>query len=382
MKVSGPWLEASACQGVLALLEAGGHQAYVVGGAVRDAVLSRDVGDVDIATDARPERVKALAEQAKYRCIPTGIDHGTVTLVRRGQSYEVTTFRQDVETDGRRAVVAFSDDIETDAMRRDFTMNALYVRADGTVVDPLEGLPDLLARRVRFINDPVDRIKEDALRILRFFRFYAHFGDVDQGVDADGLAACAEHADLLDGLSAERIGHEMRKLLSARDPGPALASMGASGVLAHVAPGAQPALIPPLVDTEGDAPPDWMRRFAAMGLRADAVNWRFSNAESKALGQLRAALEADMPVAELAYRYGAQSARNATLIMASVLGTPVPDNLEAQITRGAAADLPIRAADLLETYGQGPALGKKFNDLKERWIASDFRLSKAELLKL
>src|SRR5690606_28837267 len=153
-----------------------GHRALVVGGAVRNAVLGIAPGDIDISTDARPERVQELAEAAGLRQIPTGIDHGTVTVMVDGEPFEVTTFRRDVATDGRRAVVEFSTDVADDARRRDFTMNALYLEADGSVVDPLGGLEDALARRVRFIEDSKQRIREDYLRILRFFRFNAWYG--------------------------------------------------------------------------------------------------------------------------------------------------------------------------------------------------------------
>ena len=160
------------------MLEEGGHRAYFVGGCVRNALIGAEVSDVDIATDARPERVAALAFRAGLKAIPTGIAHGTVTVVSGGHAFEVTTFRRDVATDGRRAVVVFSDDVAEDAARRDFTMNALYAAADGTVIDPTgEGLADLAARRVRFVGEPARRIAEDHLRVLRFFRFHAWYGD-------------------------------------------------------------------------------------------------------------------------------------------------------------------------------------------------------------
>ena len=188
-RVRGEWISCASTQEVLAMLEGGGHLAYVVGGCVRNALMGVPVSDVDIATDARPERVMALAEAAGLKPVPTGIDHGTVTVVAEGIGHEVTTFRADVETDGRRAVVRYSDDISEDAARRDFTMNALYADARGDVLDPLGGLPDLEARRVRFIRDAGERIREDYLRILRFFRFNAWYGDPEQGVDPEVFPA-------------------------------------------------------------------------------------------------------------------------------------------------------------------------------------------------
>ena len=229
MRVSGDWIDTPATQAVCHAIEGAGHQALFVGGCVRNALLGRPVSDIDIATDADPHTVSDIAEKAGFKVAPTGIDHGTVTVIAQGIPHEVTTFRQDIETDGRRAVVAYSPHIEDDAARRDFTMNALYARRDGTVIDPLGGLPDLLARRLRFVGDADARIREDYLRILRFFRFHAIYGDPEGGIDAEGLAACARHAPAISGLSAERIGAEMRKLLAAEDPAPSVAAMERAG---------------------------------------------------------------------------------------------------------------------------------------------------------
>jgi poly(A) polymerase len=197
-----------ATQALCAAVLAGGYRIFFVGGCVRNAVLGEPVGDLDLATDALPEQVIRLAEAAGFKAIPTGIDHGTVTVLADGVPHEITTFRHDVQTDGRHAVVAYSTDLAQDAARRDFTMNALYADPAGEVIDPLGGLPDLLARRLRFVGDPVQRIGEDYLRILRFFRFSATYGDPALGMDVDALAACAELADGIDGLSRERIGAE------------------------------------------------------------------------------------------------------------------------------------------------------------------------------
>ncbi|MEM1314964.1 MAG: CCA tRNA nucleotidyltransferase, partial [Pseudomonadota bacterium] len=184
-RLDAPWLSAAAAREVVAALEAGEAQALFVGGCVRNALLGAPVLDLDMATDAPPERVQELLEAAGLRHVPTGIEHGTVTALANGKAVEITTFRRDVETDGRRAVVAFGGTLEEDAARRDFTLNALYARPDGTLLDPLgEGLADLDARRIRFIGAPADRIAEDRLRILRFFRFHALYGDAERGLDA------------------------------------------------------------------------------------------------------------------------------------------------------------------------------------------------------
>ncbi|MGC1427906.1 MAG: CCA tRNA nucleotidyltransferase, partial [Albidovulum sp.] len=250
MQITGAWIKAGGVQAVLRLLADAGHQAFLVGGCVRNALINQPVADIDIATDALPDRVVNLAISARMRVVPTGIDHGTVTIVIDGAPHEVTTFRRDVTTDGRRATVAFTTDIKEDAARRDLTMNALYATADGQVIDPLDGLDDLMARRVRFVGSADERIREDYLRILRFFRFHAWYGNPDLGMDADGLAACAKNSAGLEALSRERVSHEMQRLLAAPDPAPTVASMQATGVLARILPGADARSLAPLVHLE------------------------------------------------------------------------------------------------------------------------------------
>jgi poly(A) polymerase len=376
MRVAGEWLAHPGTQAVLGLLSRAGHQALAVGGCVRDAVLGVPVGDVDIATDAVPARVMALAKAARIRAVPTGIAHGTVTLVAGGRTLEVTTFRRDVETDGRRAVVAFAREVAADAARRDFTMNALYATAEGAVVDPLGGLPDLLARRVRFVGEPAARIREDFLRILRFFRFQAWYGGGD--IDAEGLAACAALAGGIDGLSRERVGAEMRKLLSAPDPAPAVAAMAAAGVLARVLPGAEPRGLAPLVHLEGPRPPRWLRRLTVLG-GGEAEALRLSRAEAKGLAARLAGAAGGEGPGVLGYRLGAEAAEDALLARAALAGEALPEGWEARVARGAAAVLPVSAADLMPILA-GPALGAAMKAVEARWILSDFRLTKADLV--
>ena len=207
MMLAADWLAAPGSRSVMALLRAGGHGAWFVGGCVRNGLIGAPVEDIDITTDAHPDRVMALAKAAGINAVPTGIAHGTVTLIADHRPFEITTLRRDIATDGRRATVAFTDRLDQDAARRDFTMNALYATADGAVIDPTgQGLADLAARRLRFIGAPADRITEDYLRILRFFRFHAWYADPAGGIDPDGMAACAALAEGIAGLSRERIG--------------------------------------------------------------------------------------------------------------------------------------------------------------------------------
>ena len=381
--IDADWLADPATRAVFAALSDAGFAAYAVGGCVRNALLGRPVSDIDIATDAHPDATTRAAEAAGLKAVPTGAAHGTITVVADRRGFEVTTFRRDVDTDGRHAVVQFSDRLEDDAARRDFTMNALYARPDGAVLDPVGGLADLRAGRLRFIGDPAARIAEDYLRILRFFRFHAWYADPAGGVDADGLAACAAGADGLARVSAERGGHEMLRLLAAPDPAPAAAAMAQAGVLARVLPGAEARALPVLVALEADhgigAAPDPIRRLAVLGGADAAQALRLSRAEARRLADLHAGLSGTAGPAELAFRHGATAARDMVLARAALVGVPVPAGLDAALARGAAAVFPIKAADLMRSH-RGPALGAEMRRLERLWIASDFALDRAALL--
>ena len=344
---------------------------------MRNALMNIPVTDVDIATDARPETVIKRAEAVGLRAVPTGLAHGTVTVVAEGQGFEVTTFRRDVETFGRHATVAFSQDLAEDAARRDFTINALYARSDGTVLDPLGGLPDLAARRIRFVGDPDARIREDYLRILRFFRFHAQYGERAAGIDAEGLAACAAGADGIARLSAERIGAEMRKLLSVPDPAPTVAAMGQSGVLRHVLPESNAQALAVLVHLEEDIPADWLRRLVVLG--GQVTGLRLKRSEARALDKLRAAIRTTQPATELGYRLGYELGVSAVLARAALLETPLNTGWRNDVQRGSKARFPLRAVDL--PHLQGAALGAELQRLEKLWIASDFSRGKAALLR-
>lgn len=379
MKLHGAWIEDSAAQAACAALMAGGHQALFVGGCVRNALLDMPIGDIDIATDATPDQAMALAAAAGIKAIPTGIDHGTVTFVIRKRPHEVTTFRRDVQTDGRHAKVAFSSRIEDDAARRDFTMNALYARPDGTLVDPLGGLPDLRARHLRFVGDPAARIHEDYLRILRFFRFHAWYGDPAKGIDAEGLAACAAEIDGLAALSRERVGAEFRKLLAAPDPAPSVASMVQSGVLTALLPGTDPRALAPLIHLEKDIPPRWLRRLAVLGSEDLTDALRLSRAEARDLARLRDAVSGTLTPAVLGQKLGADLGTDAMLSRAAMLEQPLPQDWQSEVARGAQTRFPITAADLPGFVG--PLLGQELKRLERAWLASDLRLTKADLLR-
>lgn len=381
--VEGAWLDSSETRRVCAILTNGGAQALFVGGCVRNALLGAPVNDIDIATDARPDRVMDLAEAEGLKALPTGIDHGTVTVLANGTAYEITTFRRDVETDGRHAKVVFSMDVAEDAARRDFTMNALYATPDGTVIDPLGGLPDLRARRLRFIGSAESRIREDYLRSLRFFRFHAWYGDTSLGFDSDAIAAIASNLEGLSALSKERIGGEMIKLLAAPDPAPSVAGLRSTHVLAHVLPGADDRFLSPLVHIEQEMglSPDPIRRLAALGGDNLSDNLRLSKAQSRDLNRLRDAVATAQSPRELGYRLGLDTARSVLALRGAIAGQIPLSSEYDEAETGSKKVFPVKASDLMDTY-KGEALGLRLAELEQRWIDSQMGLTKADLLSL
>lgn len=381
-----PWMAAPAPAAVFAALAAGGAPARFVGGCVRDAVLGLPINDLDVCTPAAPERVLELAQAAGLKAVPTGIEHGTVTVVAHHTPVEVTTLRRDVETDGRRAVVAFTDDWAEDAARRDLTLNALYLDPDGTVYDPIGGgLDDARAGRIRFVGDPETRIREDVLRILRFFRFWARFGR--EPLDPDGVAACSALAGRIPSLSGERVWSELRRLLVARRAGEALRAMTAAGVTGRLWPGSgddRVALAAMALEAGLALEPDPLRRLAALvadpaaaGPAVDRL--RLSRAEAV---RLHRALTVDGRPAV------GDRERRARIYRAGGIAY-----LDARLLRAAATDQPAetlrRDADIASAWvpprfpigghdvaalgiPQGPATGRLLKAVEEAWIADDF----------
>ena len=349
-------------------LDAESGAARYVGGAVRDTLLGLDVADIDVATCHSPEQVLARLEAAGIKAIPTGIAHGTITAVSSGTVVEVTTLRRDVTTDGRHATVAFTDDWEADAARRDFTMNALYADPlDGTVYDWFGGLDDLAARRVRFIGDPYRRIAEDHLRILRFFRFHARFGDV---IDAAGLDACTDRANDLMALSRERIAAELLKLLVAPRAIPVITLMVERGILRPVLPEiADVAMLAALADREQAAgiAPDAIRRLAALipAAAAESVGGRLrlSKADRKRLEAAHGDVGHEGPRA-LSYRVGTGLATDRLLLA----GAPLDDLRDWSPPR-----LPIGGGELVERgMSRGPDVARALRAVETLWIAEGF----------
>lgn len=400
------WLQDAAVQRVFALLNADGGEGRVVGGAVRNALMGAPISDVDFATTNLPQVVMERAAAAGIKAVPTGIDHGTVTLVINGRGFEVTTLRQDVETDGRRAKVSFGTDWQADAERRDFTINALYATADGQVVDLVNGLPDIQTKTLRFIGDAHQRIAEDYLRVLRFFRFFAHYGSGRP--DADGLRASARAKDKLDSLSAERVWSELRKLLAAPDPSRALLWMRTSGVLTAVLPETEKwgiDAIHGLVATETALKwqPDPLLRLAAIippdgeRIRVMADRLRLSRAEAEALQSFAAApsITPDMAGAALdraLYRRGVTGIiMRLRLALANARAKAVDDNdemlkaakLNTLLKRAIAfvkPQFPVSGADLVELgLSPGPNFGKVLGQLEAEWVERNFVDDRAAL---
>ena len=382
MNVTGAWISQPASQAVFRFLRDAGHEAYFVGGCVRNALMGVPVNDLDISTDATPETVMRLATAAGLHAVPTGIDHGTVTVVSDHIPFEITTYRRDVETDGRHAVVAFAQTIEEDARRRDFTMNALYADADGTVVDPLGGgLKDLSERALRFIEDPDMRIREDYLRILRFFRFSAWYGDPMTGMDPDALAAISSNLAGLETISRERVGSEVIKLLSAKDPAPALATMQMTGVLTMILPGADHKSIGPLTlaEAQADADPDPICRLAALGGNVEGNDLRLANVQKRDLALYRDEIGSVVGAGELGYRYGYFKAVNILMLRSAMLEHPFSYTVLPVAKAGSDAVFPVKAQDLMPEFS-GPTLGKRLKALETSWINSGFEKSKEQLL--
>lgn len=378
------WIEAPATQALLAAF--GDVPLRFVGGCVRDALMGRPVGDIDCATPATPQQTTALLEAAGIKAIPTGIAHGTVTAVVDGQPYEITTLRRDVACDGRHAEVTFTDDWREDAQRRDFTLNAVFCDTSGALYDYTGGIDDAKAARIVFIGDASARIREDALRILRFFRFTATHGSGEP--DAAALTACAAHTALLAGLSGERIQHEMLKCLSAPNPYGALAAMQAAGVLEAVIGGAA------TLQPSTQHPHALLRLALLLGSEAAAKHvtqlWRLSNAQRELLLLLcthpyESWPSSDGEMIDIARHlapetYGLLLRRNAAR-----LGVE-DDVCEAMVARTAALAMPVfpvSGADLLELgIEEGKSIGEALRRLEVTWESSGYLLDKDALLKL
>lgn len=401
------WLCSKPLQALFAALNRDGGEVRVVGGAVRNALLGTKVSDVDLATTHLPEETVRLAKEAGFKPVPTGIEHGTITVVVQGHPFEVTTLRKDIETNGRHAKVAFGTDWKADAERRDFTINALYATADGDVIDYVGGLADIETKTLRFIGDAEQRIREDYLRILRFFRFFAWYGSGRP--EADGLRASARLKDGLSQLSAERIWSELKKLLSAPDPSRAMLWMRQSGVLNAILPESEKwgiDAIHGLVRAEADlgwevdallrlesiVPPD-AARMTELGKRLKMSNAERARLEAWARADAIKSETSEQALKKLIYRGSSQAVADRIRLAYASARQEAAASDEAMIRAGGYSRLldalekyeplvfPVTGGDLLALgVEKGPGLGEVLRDLETLWIDSGFSLDRDALL--
>ena len=395
------WLNDPATQDVMAALSAKGGEVRFVGGCVRDALMKRPVQDIDLATPYTPQTVMALLAERGIKTIPTGIAHGTVTALQGGRSFEITTLRRDVETDGRHARVAFTHSWREDAARRDFTINTLSADIQGRIWDYYDGISDLAGRRVRFVGDAETRIKEDILRILRFFRFNAHYGL--GAPDKIGLDACRILAPRLTELSAERISTELYKILIATDPSPIITIMYADGIFTPILPDIEhPDRLKVLIWLESRAlsrptiAPDWLRRLASLLppdrniARAVGLRLHLSHAQTERLGAIAAGWQRTTPDLEprelrrLLHRLGPNLIRDRLLIawadfrrVEATISTTQTARWIAildQIDQWQPVRFPLRGQDLLDLgLSPGPTMGILLDSLELWWEENDYQ---------
>ena len=380
------WLCNGTTERVIEALEAiGPGGSRFVGGCVRNTLMGLSVDDIDIATQLTPQDVVKALEADGIRAIPTGLDHGTITAVCNSVPFEITTLRRDVETDGRRAVVAFTEDWAEDAARRDFRMNALYADPDGTVHDPVGGgVEDVVLGRVIFIGDADQRLREDYLRILRFFRFNAWYG---AEMDPEGLAACARQKAGLQQIAAERIWKELEKLLRAPEPAEAVEAMHAAGILKEILP------VVTKVDRlrwVQERSRDAMVRLMALvpnqpGVEARlADDLRLSNVERERLRSwVNCPLDAETADARAvwaaAYRYGKQVVLDRFMLADGVTDQRVSE-VAKLFERWELPVLPVRGQDLKDLGFSGPKIGETLRMLEDWWVDQDFKPGRDELL--
>lgn len=376
------WLTAPATRAVMAALAAAGGSdcARFVGGCVRNALIGAPIDDIDIATTLTPDAVVAALKAAGLRSVPTGIEHGTVTAISEHQPFEITSLRRDVSTDGRRATVAFTTDWSEDAGRRDFRLNALYADADGVILDPTgQGYDDAMAGRIVFVGEPEGRIREDYLRILRFYRFHAWYG---RGApDAAAVTACAALAEGVEQLSAERVSKELLKLLAAPDPRPAVRLMDTAGVLGRVLSGpANLTLFEAMVELSGDA----VLRLSALlpndpaRVAEIARALRLSNAQRdrlvEAVGGKATTGLTDAQARALIYRDGCQAFEDRVMRAWAAGGDPDGARRLLALARGwARPSMPVGGRDLARLgLKPGPETGRVLKAFEDGWVADDF----------
>jgi len=375
------WLRNPSAQKLSKLYKSFGYQVLFVGGCVRNTILKMPVTDIDLATDAQPEEIIKIAKENNIRFVPTGLAHGTITLIIDNKNYQITTFRTDFDHDGRYAKVEFTESLLLDASRRDLTINALYCNHVGEVIDPLNGLDDIKKQKIKFIGNPNERIKEDNLRILRFFRFQAIYGNKNLEIDSIALEACHNHKSKLAALSKERITSELRKILSAPNPLEVIIKMNETGVLNELFQNVSIDSLEAYLKTEEKFKINinWLGRLLSLQVTQKEESLKLTRCEFKFLKQTKSAIENQIHVLEFSYYNGVENGKIYSILQNFRHNIILSKNLLNQINSLATKKFPITAKDLMPEIS-GKKLGEALRSLEDRWIKSNFTLSKKELL--
>jgi poly(A) polymerase len=375
------WLRNPSAQKLSKLYKNFGYQVLFVGGCVRNTILKMPVTDIDLATDAQPEEIIKIAKENNIRFVPTGLAHGTITLIIDNKNYQITTFRTDFDHDGRYAKVEFTESLLLDASRRDLTINALYCNHVGEVIDPLNGLDDIKKQKIKFIGNPNERIKEDNLRILRFFRFQAIYGNKNLEIDSIALEACHNHKSKLAALSKERITSELRKILSAPNPLEVIIKMNETGVLNELFQNVSIDSLEAYLKTEEKFKINinWLGRLLSLQVTQEEESLKLTRCEFKFLKQTKSAIENQIHVLEFSYYNGVENGKIYSILQNFRHNIILSKNLLNQINSLATKKFPITAKDLMPEI-RGKKLGEALRSLEDRWIKSNFTLSKKDLL--
>ena len=375
------WLRNPSAQKLSKLYKSFGYQVLFVGGCVRNTILKMPVTDIDLATDAQPEEIIKIAKENNIRFVPTGLAHGTITLIIDNKNYQITTFRTDFDHDGRYAKVEFTESLLLDASRRDLTINALYCNHVGEVIDPLNGLNDIKKQKIKFIGNPNERIKEDNLRILRFFRFQAIYGNKNLEIDSIALEACHNHKSKLAALSKERITSELRKILSAPNPLEVIIKMNETGVLNELFQNVSIDSLEAYLKTEEKFKINinWLGRLLSLQVTQEEESLKLTRCEFKFLKQTKSAIENQIHVLEFSYYNGVENGKIYSILQNFRHNIILSKNLLNQINSLATKKFPITAKDLMPEI-RGKKLGEALRSLEDRWIKSNFTLSKKDLL--
>ncbi|MDG1939415.1 MAG: CCA tRNA nucleotidyltransferase [Paracoccaceae bacterium] len=375
------WLRNPSAQKLSKLYKSFGYQVLFVGGCVRNTILKMPVTDIDLATDAQPEEIIKIAKENNIRFVPTGLAHGTITLIIDNKNYQITTFRTDFDHDGRYAKVEFTESLLLDASRRDLTINALYCNHVGEVIDPLNGLDDIKKQKIKFIGNPNERIKEDNLRILRFFRFQAIYGNKNLEIDSIALEACHNHKSKLAALSKERITSELRKILSAPNPLEVIIKMNETGVLNELFQNVSIDSLEAYLKTEEKFKINinWLGRLLSLQVTQEEESLKLTRCEFKFLKQTKSAIENQIHVLEFSYYNGVENGKIYSILQNFRHNIILCKNLLNQINSLATKKFPITAKDLMPEI-RGKKLGEALRSLEDRWIKSNFTLSKKDLL--